>query len=272
LWSKLSELRELHKRGEINATELIERWGDAWSESEVDVKERRELREDVMKVADLLKQRKSGEISELEFCSKLPGAGKLGSDLVAEMTKDLPKLQGAKGTDEHRALCDQEDNEDDGDLFMQLIAASIAELKVGNNLESEGPNGADDLLAEALVLAEDAENDSLLNSCLVAAMLLVDDDDATFEELLDALRAQVSKDNGDFVFSVAASIDDLLEKAENEEEFWSGLEAETKALRLSDDLDLEMDDADELDQKPSSLEEKEALDRACKEDGFEASI
>jgi hypothetical protein len=33
-----------------------------------------------------------------------------------------------------------------------------------------------------------------------------------------------------------------------------------------------LDASNELDQKPSSLEEKEALDRACKEDGFEASI
>ncbi len=78
----------------------------------------------------------------------------------------------------------KEDNEDDGDLFMQLIAASIAELKVGNNLENEGPNGVDDLLAEALVLAEEAENDSLLKSCLVAAMLLVDDDRCNFRRTL----------------------------------------------------------------------------------------
>ncbi len=60
-----------------------------------------------------------------------------------------------------------------------------------------------------------------------------------------------------------------------------GSSQEATAARSSERASLEvepgpdammLDASNELDQKPSSLEEKEALDRACKEDGFEASI
>ena len=73
----------------------------------------------------------------------------------------------------------------------------------------------------------------------------------------DACISDVGKDDGDFMQAIAASIADL--------KVASNLEIEGPNTNKVD-VSMPMPDvSDELNQKPSSLEEKDALDRACKE-------
>ena len=73
----------------------------------------------------------------------------------------------------------------------------------------------------------------------------------------DACISDVGKDDGDFMQAIAASIADLKVATNHEIEG-----PNTNKVDVSMPVP---DVSDELDQKPSSLEEKDALDRACKE-------
>ena len=73
----------------------------------------------------------------------------------------------------------------------------------------------------------------------------------------EALDSDVGKDDGDFTQAIAASIADLKVASNHEIEG-----PNTNKVDVSMPVP---DVSDELNQKPSSLEEKDALDRACKE-------
>ena len=73
----------------------------------------------------------------------------------------------------------------------------------------------------------------------------------------EALDSDVGKDDGDFTQAIAASIADLKVASNHEIEG-----PNTNKVDVSMPVP---DVSDELNQKPSSMEEKDALDRACKE-------
>ena len=79
----------------------------------------------------------------------------------------------------------------------------------------------------------------------------------------DACISDVGKDDGDFMQAIAASIADLKVASNLEIE---GPNNKVDALMPMPDV------SDELNQKPSSQEEKDALDRARKEDEANAFI
>ena len=104
-YCQFNELNEQLMRGEIKALEYGCALNDAldcWVDGKPDVLKKRG--EECRKVTDLMKQAQRGEISGLEFLSKaLPEEDAMAA--AVEIAKDF---QGrVKGTDKHRALCDQ---------------------------------------------------------------------------------------------------------------------------------------------------------------------
>ena len=104
-YCQFNELNEQLMRGEIKALEYGCALNDAldcWVDGKPDLLKKRG--EECRKVTDLMKQAQRGEISGLEFLSKaLPEEDAMAA--AVEIAKDF---QGrVKGTDKHRALCDQ---------------------------------------------------------------------------------------------------------------------------------------------------------------------
>ena len=335
-YCRFNELNEQLMRGEIKALEYgcaLNDAADCWVDGKPDLLKKRG--EECRKVTDLMKQAQRGEISGLEFLSKaLPEEDAMAA--AVEIAKDF---QGrVKGTDKHRALCDQvskgladivrkipdalgevcaQKYPGYGLIFCWDVAIkensgfTVAELseEAGNVglclLHSSSRNTVTFVppLSESTVEVADALfkfKTAVLNQKL-AAMAKAgtwvkkkgealdscggdewDSDDASFggrdqggasnENCIDessdgekdseewgedACISDVGKDDGDFMQAIAASIADL--------KVASNLEIEGPNTNKVD-VSMPMPDvSDELNQKPSSLEEKDALDRACKE-------
>ena len=273
-----------------------------------------------------MKKARRGEISGLEFLSKLPEKDAMA--VAAGIAKDH---QGVKGTDKHRALCDQVSKgladitrkipevlgevrakETSGGLVVWDVAIKEDSGFTAAELSEEAGNVGLYLshsfsrntvrfvapLTESTVEVADALfkfKTAVLNQKLAAMAkagtwvkkkgeaLDSDDgdewdrrDDASFgggdqggasnENCIngssdgekdseewgeDACISDVGKDDGDFMQAIAASIADLKVASNHEIE--------------GPNTNKVPDVSDELNQKPSSLEEKDALDRACKE-------
>jgi hypothetical protein len=328
---QLNELNEQLMRGEIKGAECADALNDAldcWVDGKPDWLKDFDFKE----LRDLMKKARRGEISGLEpeFLSK-----HLEKDTMAAAAEIAKKIQGVKGTDKHRALCNQVSKgladitrkipevlgevrakETSGGLVVWDVAIkedsgfTAAELseEAGNVglrlLHSSSRNTVtfvaplpESTVADALFKFKKAVLNQKLAAMAKAGTwvkkkgeaLDSDDgdewdrrDDASFgggdqggasnENCIngssdgekdseewgeDACISDVGKDDGDFMQAIAASIADL--------KVASNLEIEGPNTNKVD-VSMPMPDvSDELNQKPSSLEEKDALDRACKE-------